>query len=207
MARFCAACLGWLAAASWPATTASPLSSPSPAVFATASPPPPPSAPPTPPHPLLLPPHHARAQVLLHVRPTTLTLAGDSAGGNLALATTLLLLHPHYTSLTRDSHHFRAHSTHAAKPQEQRLLSDAAACRHVASQCLHAPPRASPRMQAPAAASDCSTTTTLASLLLLYPCLDPSRSGGSHAQHAASPTLAAAELEWFWKQYVPGNPP
>ena len=207
MSRFCAACLGRHAAVSWRATTASPLNTPSPAVFATALPRPLPSAPtPTPSYfssSICAPP--TREQVLLHARPTTLTLAGDSAGANLALATSFLLLHPHYTSL--HSPHFRAHSTHAAQSFETSLLTDAAACSLAASPCLHTAPHASPRMQALADAAPCGSTTALASLLLLYPCIDPSRSGGSHAQHAASPTLAAAELAWFWKHYVPGDPP
>lgn len=129
-----------------------------------------------------------------------LILAGDSAGGNLALACSLLLLQPQYS--LPGSRCFAVRSSLPLQADEHTLMSHAADCVRVASAAMqHAPPPSASTMQN---GDSGPVGTIFSALLIFYPCLDPSRSGLSHVAHATSPTLAASELTWFWQQYVPG---
>jgi len=166
--------------------------------------------------PLLHAPH-ARLQLLLHLPPLSLVLAGDSAGGNLALACAALILHPQYTQ--PDSRCLCAHCDQVhLLPHDALRLADASACSALVCGVLQpSPPAAAQIMDDSAAASTPSTAngdaaasssrSRLAGVLLLYPALDPSRSSQSHVVHAASPALSAAEMAWFWQQYVPAYIP
>ena len=141
-------------------------------------------------------------QVLSQIRPLKLVLAGDSAGGNLALASAMMLLHSRFTQ--HDSRHLCAHSALPQLSQETSDLLDMAACFQLASIAFSAAsPSSASSMSYNSGPSSTHRTSRLAALLLVYPCLDPSRSGASHATHASSPTLTATELMWFWKHYVP----
>ena len=121
----------------------------------------------------------------------------------------MMLLHPAFTQPA--SRHLCAHTTLDPLPADLLHLRDMVACFELASQATGA---ATPSTSAPFSVSKMSgacseapsarCSSSLAALLLVYPCLDPTRSGPSHTAHAASPTLAAAELMWFWKHYVPG---
>lgn len=140
-------------------------------------------------------------QIILRLRPLRIILSGDSAGGNLAIATAVLMQQPQLSS--PDSSHF---SCDALNPLPAELLArdDASACFKLAADYMQQLPAAASSMSACSAAASHQAASPLAALLLLYPCLDPTRSGTSHALHAASPTLAAAELAWFWEQYLAG---
>jgi hypothetical protein len=115
----------------------------------------------------------------------------------------MMLTHSQFTQ--RDSRHLCASAQHAPQPQEISDLLDMAACFQLASTAFsRSSPSSISNMKNGCNASWTNGDSRLAALLLVYPCLDPSRSGASHSAHAASPTLAASELMWFWKQYVPG---
>jgi acetyl esterase len=153
-------------------------------------------------------------QVILRLRPLRVILSGDSAGGNLAIATAMLLQHPQLAS--QDSSHFFCDALNPL-PAELLARDDASACLKLAAEFIQQQPAAASSMSAFDAADirqaasvikntefQFRNTSQLAALLIFYPCLDPTRSGTSHTLHAASPTLAAAELAWFWKQYLAG---
>jgi acetyl esterase/lipase len=140
-------------------------------------------------------------QVIVRLRPQRMILSGDSAGGNLAIATAMLLQQPQLSS--PDSSHF---SCDALSPlaAEMSARDDACACFKLAAEFMQQQPAAASSMSAFNAAAPHQPASQLVALLILYPCLDPTRSGTSHTLHAASPTLAAAELQWFWQQYLAG---
>jgi acetyl esterase len=46
-------------------------------------------------------------------------------------------------------------------------------------------------------------TPAVKSQLLIYPMLDPRRSGPSHREHATGCFLTEAAVAWFWRQYLP----
>ena len=141
-------------------------------------------------------------QVLQHLRPRHLVLAGDSAGANLALATATMILHPQYMS--PDSRNFCAHTTQTLQHREELHLADAAACSALLSAAMQkASPVAAQTMGGDISAVTSTPSPRVSAVLLLYPALDPSRASTSHVTHAASPALSASEMTWFWQQYVP----
>ena len=119
----------------------------------------------------------------------------------MAIATAMLMQQPLLSS--PDSSHFFTDTLNPL-PLELSTLADASACFKLAAQCIRELPAADSSMTANSTAPAQQSSSKLSALLIFYPCLDPARSGTSHVVHAESPTLAASELAWFWKQYVPG---
>lgn len=143
-------------------------------------------------------------QALQHLRPAHFMLAGDSAGGNLALACAALLLEQRYS--LPESRFLSVHSTHVLQAKGLLQLTDVSACFHTTASLIRSePPTAAADMGAALASTKSPASSKLLAVLLIYPFLDPSCSGASHTVHAASPALSSAEIAWFWNQYAAGS--